>query len=41
MALPTLAHRITVARTFEASNGHVGHGAEPIRSLLEEIEVPV
>lgn len=41
MAIPTLAHRITVARTFEEVSDGVGHGSSYVRALLEEIEVPL
>lgn len=41
MAIPTLAHRVTPAQTFEETNGSLGSGTAQIKRILEEIEVPV
>ncbi|MBI1784793.1 MoxR family ATPase [Candidatus Sumerlaeota bacterium] len=41
MAVPALAHRIVLARTFEGPAESIGQGSAQIRALLNEIEVPV
>lgn len=41
MAVPALAHRIGLVRTFEEQSGGIGTGSDVIRSIVEGVEVPL